>query len=174
MNDSGQDGRLTTNLPTPSSVAMRGMLLGMVAALIGSLLFLVLGVWLIPLEEDPWIPAIGWVDASLLYWISVAVLAGFLCALVPGSAGGGAIALLLRTLAYRGKVTTRADSIVGVVVGTSAGCATVLITEVIAPNFVWVEPEAVVLAIAIAALAGLLHSWLLGRWLRARLTGSVR
>jgi RHS repeat-associated protein len=64
---------------------------------------------------------VGTADASLLFWIVVFFLAGFVVAVVPGAIGGGVIGLILRTLAHRGKLSAGLGSATAILVGVCSG-----------------------------------------------------
>jgi len=152
---------------------LRGILLGMLAALVGSCLFTA-SVLVLTWLRNPSIPFLGWVPVVVIFWSTVFTTFAFLFVVVPGSVGGGMIALVLHILARRGKLTTRVSLIVGTIMGTCAGYLLVEYVKQADPDQVREFPEAVILVIGIAALAGLFHSWLLSRWLRKPLTQNPR
>jgi hypothetical protein len=164
---------IARKLPATWHTIVRGILLGIVVALMGScLLTAFLRVFM--LLTDPFTPLLGNTEYALLGY-AILIVGFFVFAVVPGSVGGGVIALVLQRLARRGRLTTRTALRVGVLVGLCAGCATALIVHLlvlpsgqrmVTGGPVWTT----LFAVGIGALAGLFHSWCLSNWLRKRLT----
>jgi hypothetical protein len=95
--------------------------------------------------------------------------------IVPGIAGGAVVALVQQKLARQGPPTTRAGVTAGLLVGFGAGTALTLFLLVAIPaeghrTITGGRLETTVFTIGIATLAGMLHGWLLGGWLRRRMT----
>jgi hypothetical protein len=175
MSELNGTSSVTHKLPATWHTIVRGILLGIVVALMGSCLLMALLHVFASLADPSAPPLFGNIDTSVLILYAMSIVVFFIFAVVPGSVGGGVIALVLQRLARRGRLTTRTALRVGVLVGLCAGCATALIVHLlvlpsgqrmVTGGPVWTT----LFAVGIGALAGLFHSWCLSNWLRKRLT----
>jgi hypothetical protein len=156
---------IADNLPKLRHSILQGAWLGILAAAMGSVLFLVIDLAFASLL-NPWF-SIGTVDASKLFWFVALCLPGFLIAAVPGAIGGGIIGFILRTLAHRDKLSIGVGIAVGISVAACSGYIAIQIARLLEPEMVQQVPvETLIAAILSAILAGLWHSWILTRWLR--------
>ena len=162
----GSDTKPEIGLSYPSAwrVALRGLLLGIAAAYGGACLLwisVLVYVWL----QAPTRPLIGSVGYFLLVGAATIVVF-FLFALIPGAIGGGIIALILHSCTQRKEPSSWTSYVVGVLIGALSGSVTVCAVKLLVPDKVQEAPEGIVMAIGIAAIAGLWHSWQMRRWLR--------
>lgn len=163
-----------SNHPTLRHVIVRAVWLGVQSSLIGSVIFLATDLLLVSIVDPNFDAfAIATIDATLLFWLIVFFLAGFLVAVVPGAVGGGFIGLVLWVLARRDNQSPKLASVIGIFVGACSGCLAIQIAKLLEPEMVEESSlEGFVAAILSAALAGLWHSWCITRWVKVAQSGS--
>lgn len=140
---------------------IRGAVFGGIAAVIGliGLISIVLLIDFIEVGAQAWLLTDDkWVTMSLVFLFGIPL--GSIPALIPGSVGGACIALLLRTLAQRTRVTIVRGALVGLLIGSVAGYLTLVIAVLISFVEPYVATDVTVfpgnLVIAVAAAMGLI------------------
>ena len=153
----------------PRPLLKRAILLGVVAAVVASLLLW--GVLLLPglLSGKGW-STTSHVDPYAV--LIIAVTATIVVSLFPGAIGGATNANVLHWLSSRGKLTRATSIVPGLLIGFLAGFAPIpgiyLISGDIALVIRYNLTETVELALIVACVAapvGGWHGWRLGKWL---------
>ena len=159
-----------TKPPGPSPPLKRGILLGLLAAVMASLLLWSLNILVGLLSGEGWIIT-SW-DGDPYGVLVLAVAATIVVSLLPGAIGGAANASVLYWLSSRGRLTRATSLASGLLVGFLAGFATIpgasLISGDIGSVFRYGLAETVEFALIVACVAapvGGWHGWGLGKWL---------
>ena len=160
---------MRTKPPGPRSVLKRGILLGVVAAVVANLLLWGVIVLVGLLSGD------GRSTTSHAYpyeTLIIAVMSTIAVSLFPGAIGGVTNAYVLHRLSSTGKLTRITSIVPGLLIGFLAGFATVpgmyLVSGGIAFMFRYLLTETVALALIAACVAapfGGWHGWRVGKWL---------
>ncbi len=158
-------------------VGLRGALLGLLIPL-G-----VIACWLavdtlvlFPLanQRTPFLLDSTWSSQDALVFVvvfCVNVLALWLFYTFPGLISGALIALALWLIQGPGQLTTRRALALGAIVGAGAGALTSLIINILwDPGAQWSPQVNPMFVGAIGGFAGLLHGYLVDRWLRTHMT----
>jgi hypothetical protein len=163
------------NLPGMPGVLLRGALLGLAVTVLGSCLFAVAILLLAQLDtlsQGPVVRLDNLLAALLILVVYVAIALVF--AVVPGTIGGGMIALILHRQMQRQFLPTGVVWMAGLLVGLGAGFVTAEIVHlrigpegerVVTGGHLWTN----VTTMGIGALCGLVHSRWMSNWLKARM-----
>jgi hypothetical protein len=149
----------------PKPLLRRGISLGVKSSIVASLLFWGVAIIVGLLSKGTDSPNL---EANPYVVTAIFVLATMVVSLLPGIIGGATNAYVLYRLSSRNKLTRATSVASGLLIGFSAGFATVLGVSLISGNIGYIFAEVVqvaLLAACVAALVGGWHGWVIGRWL---------
>lgn len=169
--------RSQSKVPAPWRVGVLGALLGLLVPLVTIGCLALLDTFVIyPLERGrplfssdvTWdFESIGFVSLAFLF----SVLALWIFSALPGAVGGVLIGLVLVVTARYRHPRVGTSIAMGAIFGIAAGFLTALLMNLSGdPSAQWSPRVDPILAGAIGAFAGLIHGYLVDRWLRGRIT----
>ena len=150
----------------PKPLLRRGVLLGLRASVIASLLFWGVTIFMGLLSKGGDSPN---PEANPYVVTAILVLATIVVSFFPGAIGGVTNAYVLYRLSSGDKLTRGTSIASGLLIGFLAGFATILVIFLISGDKVYAFAEAVQFALLIACIAapvGGWHGWKIGKWLR--------